>query len=188
MSTRDLANELIDAGYIQLFMTLGETVADSIWRRPGAREALRKVVEDPKIRAPAPFLAAEVLFRKDPSFPARGDLPRLTRVYALALAEESTQIANPWGLPGTAGGEAGQHLLKLGEAIVPELRNLMNDEREVSYGGSKDATFGNSYRYRVKDLAAFFVSRIRGIPFDVSPDPAVRDRRIRALHDAVSRD
>jgi hypothetical protein len=188
VNTRDLARELIDAGYIQLFMLLGETAADVIWRRPGAREALRRVLEDPALRAPASFLAAEVLFRKDPSFPTQSQVPRLARVYAAALAEQSTRMANPWGLPGLMDGDAGRHLVRLGDAVVPELHRLMDDDGDVVYGGSQEATFGNSYRYRVKDLAAFFLSRIRRIPFEVSPDPAVRDRRIHTLRDALAKD
>ena len=40
---------------------------------------------------------------------------------------------------------------------------------------------GNSYAFRVKDFAAFFLSKIRGRPYVLHTDPAARDAYINAL-------
>ena len=67
------------------------------------------------------------------------------------------------------------------ELAVAALRPLLDDDRVIRSSGSREATYGNGFKYRVKDLAAFFVASIRKLPFAVGEDPAVRDRAIAAL-------
>jgi hypothetical protein len=90
-------------------------------------------------------------------------------------------MGNPWGLPGELDGDAGRHLVSLGEAAAVALEPLLDDERRVPYWGSQEATWGNSFAFRVKDFAAFFVSAIRGRPYVLHTDPSARDGDIQKL-------
>jgi hypothetical protein len=180
-----LANELTELGYIELFHRQGEDALDSVWGEPGAPETLEDLAVGQHASRLANFLAAEILFYKRRDYPVERDKARLTSVYAMALAQDFTQMANPWGLPGELDGLAGQHFVALGEAAIPELAQLLDDESERIYAGSQEATLGNSFRYRVKDFAAFFISEIRGIPFEVHEDPEARDEEIERLKESL---
>ena len=180
-----LANKLTELGYIELFHRQGEEAIDSVWDEPGAPEILDDLAVDQQASRLANFLAAEILFYKRQDYPAEHAKRQLASVYATALARDFTQMANPWGLPGKLDGPAGGHFVALGEAAVPELANLMDDETERLYVGSKEATLGNSFHYRVKDFAAFFMSNIRRIPFEVHEDPEARDEEIERLRESL---
>lgn len=84
-------------------------------------------------------------------------------------------------MPGQLDGPSGKHVVQLGEPAVAALISLLDDGKQIDYGGSEEATVGNSYAYRVKDFAAFFISRIRKLPFTVVEDPAARDHAIEQL-------
>jgi hypothetical protein len=49
------------------------------------------------------------------------------------------------------------------------------------YDGSKEATVGNGYHYRIKDFAAYYLGRIRRIPITFHAAPADRDHEIARL-------
>jgi hypothetical protein len=129
----------------------------------------------------ARFLAAEILFYKDGTFKTENRREKLAPVYAAALSQNFTETANPWGLPGVLNGLAGEHLLALGKVIVPELVNLLDNSKRIYYEGSKEATLGNHYGCRVKDLAAYYISMINAIPFQMDEDPNKRDEEIDAI-------
>lgn len=181
-----LASRLSELGFMDLFQRLDTKALDSVWKNGASRETLEHIVRDPHADALPRFLAAEILFQRAPGYPPENAKPGLARIYAEALARNLTGMANPWGLPGKLDGETGRHLAALGEAAVPALAALLGDTRAVSYGGSEEATFGNAYRYRVKDLAAFFIATIRNLPFAVDNDPDSRDRAIEKLTAALS--
>ena len=129
----------------------------------------------------ARFLAAEILFYKDGTFKVENLREKLAPVYAAALSENFTESANPWGLPGVLDGLTGEHLLALGKVIVPELVKLLDNNKRIYYEGSKEATLGNHYGYRVKDLAAYYISTIKAIPFQIDEEPIKRDGEIDTL-------
>jgi hypothetical protein len=166
--------------YAELFLSLDAAALDEVWASAGPR-ALRQTAADDRARAPCRFLCAEVLFARDPTFPDGLDPGGLAYVYARALATNATQMANPWGLPGELDGPVAQHVLTLGPPAAAAFASLLDDPTEVLYGGSQDATVGNSYRYRVKDVAASIVAAVLGIDYAVAPDPATRDERIERL-------
>ena len=179
----DLARRLEALSYHDLFLGPDDKTLGSLWAAPGDRGALAALVADANGPGHARFLASEILFRKDPTFapgPAAGSL---ATAYAAELRE--AEVANPWGLPGELDGPPGQHLVALGEPAVAALVPLLDDTRPVMYEGSKEATVGNSFDYRVKDLAAFYLSRIRGIPYEVRQSPGGRDPLIARLRAAI---
>lgn len=180
-----LANKLMNLGYIELFQGLDETALESIWNEPGAPEALAQLAVDPKAPELARFLAAEIMFHKQQAYPSENQKKQLAPVYATALAENFTGTANTWGLPDVLEGLAGEHVLALGETEVPELKKLLDNNNRVHYAGSQEATLGHSYGYRVKDLAAFYISKIRNIPFVMDEDPRKRDKEIERLKNSL---
>jgi len=178
---------LTAAGFQGLFQRLTPDALDALWREGAGRSELARVALDPSRNALARFLAAEVLFAKVPGYPPAAARPALARVYAEALAQGFAGSANPWGLPDDGNGPLAQHALKLGAAMLPALVPLLDDAGGIPYVGSREATAGNRYAYRVKDIAAALIARIRGEPWTVNPDPAVRDRAIDALHRRLRR-
>lgn len=180
-----LADRLTQLDYAEVFQQPDESVLEGIWTEAGAPESLAALAIDSEAPLLSRFLAAEILFHNLETYPPAAQKPHLSSTYASALAENLAGTANTWGLPGVFDGLAGEHLLSLGEAAVPELVKLLDDDRSVYYEGSEEATIGHSYRYRVKDLAAYYISRIRNIPLEMSEDPDRRDEEILELKAAV---
>lgn len=175
-----LAEKLSAQGYAELFLRLDQSALDQVWTAAGA-DALGRLVTDDRSPTLARFLAAEILFTKASGYPPAEHRPLLASIYTSALSDNYTRMANPWGMPGELDGPVGQHVVTLGEVAIVTLRPLLDDDADVTYGGSEEATFGNSYHYRVKDLAAFYISRIRGAPYRVVLDVGQRDREIARL-------
>lgn len=175
------AAELLELGYLELFQRLDQTALDRVWRDGAGRDDLLGIVAGPDEPVAARFLAAEILFAREPGFPRGTDPAGLAASYAAALAADVTGMANPWGLPGALDGPVARHVLALGSAAVPAFTALLDDDTRLAYGGSKEATVGNSYRYRVKDVAASLVARIRGLRHPTQIDPAARDTDIDRL-------
>jgi hypothetical protein len=122
-----------------------------------------------------------VLFSRDPTFPAPADRGVLAPLYAEALRRNMVGLANPWGLPGNLDGPVAVHVLALGDAVAETLAPLLDDEGELQYGGSEEATLGNSYSYRIKDKAAELIAELIGVPYPVHLDPQDRDAEIDLL-------
>lgn len=177
-----LEQKLVGVGFLELF-GYGDRALESIWRDAGAN-ALRALALDDRGDALARFLAAEILFAKQ-SGPANDDERRaLATVYAAALARQFGGAANAWVFPDGTLGRAGEHVVELGGMAIPALHSLLDDETAVGYEGSKEATIGNAYRFRVKDLAAMLVAKIMKRPFRANEDAHARDAAIARLKDA----
>jgi hypothetical protein len=176
-----LTEKVRNLGFKELFFRQDGSAMDSIWKESEDGYRLEQVIRDLNADPLARFLAAEIMFSKNVNFPSEEIKPVLVSVYAAALKENFTGLANPWGLPGKPDGTTGQHFVALGEIAVPELLRLLDDNTVISYGGSKEATFGNSYRYRVKDLAAYFIANIKELPLKIDKDPNMRDIEIAKL-------
>jgi hypothetical protein len=122
-----------------------------------------------------------VLFTRDPAFPAPADRNVLASLYAQALRRNMTGMANPWGLPGDLNGPVARHVLALGDEAVPAFVALLGDAGKLRYSGSQEATFGNSYNYRVKDEAAALIAELIGVPYPVHLNPQDRNAQIDLL-------
>jgi hypothetical protein len=180
----ELANRLTELGYVGIFQQ-EESALEALWNEAGAPKALTALALDLDAPALARFLAAEIMFYKEETYPPAEQKKPLASVYATALAQNFTGAANTWGLPDVLDGFAGEHFLTLGETALPELTNLLNDDKRMYYAGSQEATLGHHYRYRVKDLAAYYISKIRNIPLELDEDPSKRDEAIEKLKDTV---
>jgi hypothetical protein len=180
-----LADRLEQYGYTGLFQDVDKTIPDAIWREPGMPEQLARLAADPGEPELARFLAAEILFRKREAYPSEEQKQGLAAVYAGALALNFTGTANNWGLPGFVEGLIGQHVEALGAATIPALSGLLDNYSPVCYVGSKEATTGNGAGYRVRDLAAFYIGKIKGIPLIMDLDPRKRDLEIEKLKSSL---
>ena len=180
MNRAELTRTLEELGYRELFQRLGTESIDHIWNQDGAPESLAQLALDANASTQARFLAAEILFAKDAQYPPDSAKAALASVYAAALKDNFVGMANPWGLPGKLD-VVGRHVVALGDAAVAELAQLLDTTTTTSYGGSRDATTGNRYHYRVKDIAAYLISQIKGIAYTVKETPEERDADIEQL-------
>jgi hypothetical protein len=183
-----LMKELTNAGYLELFHRFNKDTLNSIWNEKGAQQFLELIASD--VNTPsllASFLGAEILFFKQPGYPPETAKKQLAVVYSTALKENFTLMANPWSLPGSLDGLAGEHFVALGEYAIPELILLLDNNTPLSYSGSNEATFGNHYKYRVKDMAFFYICEIRKIPFTLIDDPVIRDKNIKKFKETIKK-
>lgn len=179
-----LAERLGETGYVELFHRLDPGAMDDAWGDFGVATFERLALDEGR-PSRVRFLAAEVLFTKLADYPPEEAKTALAPVYAEALEHNHTEMPNAWGVPGQQDGAAGDHLVALSEAAVPELQPLLGDETRLEYWGSREAMSANRHAFRVKDLAAFFIARITGLALPVSLDPSERDREIETLKHAL---
>jgi hypothetical protein len=167
-----LAERLAELGYERLFLSLDSSLASEIWDQPGAPEALRALVMDPKADLPARFVATALLADRDPGFPSPDIAPAAAEVLVAALRQRLLREANAWYTPPIGPGDLGRVLIGLGEPAREPLREALDDTAELAYGGSREATLAAQWRYRVKDAAAALLAAL-----DSRPPPAGRTRR-----------
>jgi hypothetical protein len=183
---RKLEND--ELGMLFVWPQHDNTIA-AIWSQPGNPQLLENILNDPQAPGRARLVAAEVLFTKDFSFIDRTSRDGLARLYAEALVKRYTGHANAWGLlwDGNDAGPVGGRFILLGEVAIPALVALLDDATVVDwYAGSEEATVGNGYKYRIKDFAAFYLSRILVKPIAFHSDPLARDREIATLRSALA--
>jgi hypothetical protein len=184
-----LAAELERGDHGDLFnYEVRDDAIDEVWAEPDAQANLEAIVRAPGGSPRARFLASEVLFAKDFTFASAIGQELVAEIYAEALRGDFTGMANSWGLlyEHADAGPVGLRFLILGEAAVPVLRGLLEDDRAgPTYEGSEEATVGNGYHFRVKDFAAYYLGRIRRVPVRFHQDLVARDREIEQLERAL---
>lgn len=163
--------------YMWLFMAGMDTEADSLWREPGSEIVFKKIVESDSINVRAQFFAAEILFDHAHWNPEGELRKKVAVIYATALRENYAGMGNPWGLP-EDNGDIGKRIDTLGEVIVDAFRPLLSCRKPVYYAGSKTATMGRIYKYRVKDIAAAHICEARKYTFYGGVKPVVRSLQI----------
>lgn len=159
-----------------------------LWDTPGNAAKLESVIDDRSAPTRARLVAAEVLFTNDFTFLSRHDPAEVAQVYADALVHRVAPNANLWGLLwiNNQAGLLGGRFVMLERDAVPALERLLDDTTVVdTYEGSEEATLGNGARYRIKDFAAFYLSRIIGHPIAFHRDIASRDAEIAQLRTAL---
>jgi hypothetical protein len=182
MSSAETARVLTDAGYWGL---VSGDAADRAWEASHDGAGLRELILSAEADPAARFLAAEVLARRG-ALPGGLPADALARAYVDGLrAGASADMANPWGIPSGPLGPAGERVASLGAAAVAPLEGALDDEGGLRFVGSREASIGNSYGWRVKDAAASVLATITGQAFDVDRDPAKRDAAIEDLRRRV---
>jgi hypothetical protein len=193
-TTNAVAAKLTEAGYDGLFLTGRQDALDSVWREGENEPGLQEIARGETYPDLTRVLAAEVLRAKD----AQDGSPAELYVRALALtglAEDRAPdfMGNAWGFMydadrrgGDTYGSLGPRLIDAGDAAVPALARLLDDSRRMLYVGSQDATLGNSLGYRVKDAAAYYIGKIRGVDVPFHDSPQERDAEIDRLRAAQS--
>lgn len=176
-----LARTLSRLAWRDLFQRLDNAIIGPLWQQGATRPALESIALGSQADPHARFLAAEILFARAPGFPPPNAIPSLATLYAEALKDAPRFPANPWGMPDAFDEPVALHVFKLGTPAAQALTPLLDDPRPVRYEGSKEATLGNNYRYRVKDLAASLIAGIRHLTFAPDLDPEQRDEAIRDL-------
>jgi hypothetical protein len=174
-----LAQKLVADTYGELFSwpEHDETVA-KVWNEPANRAALESLIDDVTAPPKARFIAAEVLYGRDFTFISRHDRGAIARIYAFALQHNLCRL-NAWGYvwysDSTGPGPAGSHLVGLHKAAIPVLRELLEDRTVLQgYVGSEQAMIGNGAKFRVRDFAAYYLSRILNNPVGLREEPAMQ--------------
>ena len=187
MNTSNLENQLIELGYQQLFQYGERSKAYDIWQKGTKRTALQNLIVSSETSLYGKFLAAEVLrYFKIALHPTYHET--LAEAYTHALActsvdkeEKLILTGNLWGLlyESNDSGYLGKQLIAFGKSATPYLIKLLdNDNGRILYEGSREATIGNSYQYRVNDFAAFYLSKITDTLIRFYKDLAARDAEI----------
>jgi hypothetical protein len=187
MSTDGLASTLDKLSYGELFLRLDDVTQRQVWSTPGAESDLRAIVLDPHKSARARFLAAELLATRSKGLAKGVPADVVAKVYIQGLRSGASQMANPWGLPGSTG-PLSERVVALGKAATAPLLEALNDPEPMVYGGSREASIGNSYGWRVKDQAASLLAALRGERLDPDRDPRKRDEAIAALRARMRKD
>jgi hypothetical protein len=166
-----LADQLTEAGYGKLFQYAGQVELHRLYDQHG-QAAFERLAGDASATSLARLLACEVLY-------FQSQAPRLAvaaqaLVYVAVLDAQSIGSANPWGTPRDPN-ILGQRIIRFGADAVPFLIDLLGNTTVLSYAGSREATSGNLYQYRIKDLAASLICAIRGVPYVFQQDFGGRD-------------
>jgi hypothetical protein len=185
----DLEAQLVAAKYDGLFLSGDRSRAGAIWMEGKNRAALQGLLLDGKVTLQAKFLAAELLREKGVTS-SDDAAPILAEAYAKALATTSDTAGNPWRLNGNVWGFAqhaddpghlGSVLVGFGQVAVPPLAKLLDDVGPIFFEGSREAMTGNRLKLRVKDLAAYYIAKIKHITLPLHPDHPARDAEIEQL-------
>lgn len=172
--------------YARLFLFAETNEQHRLWDGGRQKDLLVVVALDAKLPAGPRFLASEMLAEHAPAWPDSTLASTLGPVYAQVLSQGSAANGNSWGLPGVAPGAVARHVLRLGQEAASAFVPLLDDSTGVRFEGSEEATLGNAFGYRVKDIAASLIAALRQLPFAIDHDPNRRDAAIAALRLQVS--
>ena len=179
------AQQLVDRKFGNFFIyPMHDETIDSIWRDPANHKLLEDIIEDDSVSDEAKFLACVVLDKMDVTYGTRHSPEKIVGIYAKALVNNFTGMANSWGLlyDQMDDGPIGIKFIAMRQYAVPVLLKLLDDERTtLTYQGSAEATIGNGYKYRIKDFAAYYLGRMMGKPLKYYPDLSERDKQIEKL-------
>jgi len=190
-SKRDIITQKLvedQYGYFFNYM-IQDQIINTVWEAAGA-DILKKILIDKEAPMKARFLVSEVLFTKSFGFVVEVGEELVAKIYANAMANNLTGMANSWGLlyEYNDEGPVGINWLLLREAAIPELFKLLDNETIHMYHGSEEATIGNGYQFRVKDFAAYYICKIKNIEAVYHETHAARDIEIEKLKILLAKD
>jgi hypothetical protein len=189
--TKAFANQLINEEFGEFFIyPMHNTTIDEIWSDTSNHSLMDSIMNDPDISMEAKFLVCEICLTKDRYFITRYSYIYLADIYANALINNYTGMANSWGMLYNHDdtGQTGARFILMGEFAIPVLTKLLEDDRILlSYNGSIESTIGNGYRFRIKDFAAYYIGEILNIPLKYFSEYTERDVQINELKAAIQK-
>ncbi|MBL4648514.1 MAG: hypothetical protein JKY03_02200 [Aureispira sp.] len=191
VNTDPIITKLVEDHYGNLFNYMNhDQIINTVWEEAGGADKLKKILIDEEAPMKARFLVSEVLFTKSFGFVVEVGAELVAKIYANAMANNLTGMANSWGLlyEYNDEGPVGINWLLLREAAIPELFKLLDNETIHMYHGSEEATVGNSYQFRVKDFAAYYICKIKQIEAVYHETHAARDTEIEKLKILLAKD
>ncbi|CAA6809210.1 MAG: Unknown protein [uncultured Aureispira sp.] len=188
-----LTEKLMTDHYGDFFnYAIQDEIISTIWAEAGGVGPLKAIVINEEAPTKARLLACEVLMKKEFTFLRDEDvkIDRVIAVYTDALAKNTTGMANSWGLlyEYSDDGPIGTMLVLFGKEAIPELVKLLDNETIHMYHGSKEATIGNGYQFRVKDFAAYYICEVTDIKAVYHKTHAARDKEIEKLKIRLAKD
>lgn len=182
-----IIKKLVNNSYGDLFnYIVRKEVAQKAIEDAGV-EQLIVIIREEAAPMKARFFACEILEVDNRIHLAVVPEQTLAQIYAQALANNYTGYANSWGFlyEHDDEGTTGIMFLELWDKAVPALIPLLEDETQHLYHGSREATMGNSYEFRVKDFAAYYLSKITRIPVPYHKKHEDRDQAIEKLKEGL---
>jgi hypothetical protein len=176
MKASDLANQLLKDAEKAVPPFGAESVM--IAQHLGA-DATGILLQHIQARGSTALLALESLREADRK--AYDSIPAAERAEIYSHSLLNSTFFNAWGLPGYQLTATSQALIALGDAAIPSLEPLLENQRAAPLSGSQDATTSNVYANRVCDYAWVFIAEIRHQPYTFFENPAKRDLAIKAL-------
>lgn len=185
----DMADSLENWGYTELLVKNNGRMADSLWNMPDGEEILKRVAYRSGSSRIQRFLAAEIIFRKDPSYPPQDDkslLHDLSHAYANALSYDYAPYGEYWGRPEeNTIGICGEHVLRIGPEAIHELtRQTLNQEFDF-YLHYQSGPIGILYGPRKNDHAALLISLLIGEPYTFKMEKAERNADMDKLREKL---
>ncbi|WP_430413057.1 hypothetical protein [Kordia sp.] len=186
--------KLLEYNYFDLNQIQDTVISNQVWNGGKNSELLKKVINSSSTSLKSKFLAATILLEFENKIDKKFH-KNLSNVYAYALTHTSEKYDNIMHLNGNLWGflyeendlgKLGKHYVSFGQIAIPSLKKLLEDtDNQIFYDGSEEATLGNDYQYRVKDFAAFYISKIKDIPMTFYQDFEKRDAEIERLKEVL---
>lgn len=141
-------------------------------------EVLQAIVQDVSISHRIRLAALGVLYYLDDTVYEGLDIEAKAMILATTLSYNYFSSQDLFGKLwyNDDAGIFGDHIIRQGEIAVKFLAKSLKDERIWNrYYGSEEATVMSMRQYRVKDFAAFYISKIKGYSLPYALDLAERD-------------
>jgi hypothetical protein len=188
-----ITQKLMTDHYGEFFnYAIQDEIISTVWAEAGGVAPLKAIVINEDAPTKARLLACQVLMQYEFTFLGDEDvkIDRVAAMYTDALVNNTTGMANSWGLlyEHNDEGPIGILLVMLGEEAISELIKLLDNETIHMYDGSEEATVGNDYQFRVKDFAAYYICEIRNIEAVYHETHADRDKEIEKLKILLSKE
>ena len=188
---KSLEQQLVERDFGEYFYyPTHNATLENIWAAQAGPAPLQELIKNEQASTLARLIAAEVLYDADLLYLQQTGMKRIAAVYCKALQEDVTGVANSWGLlwENDDMGPLGTNLRMCGTSANECLLDLLKDTRiRNNYEGSEEATVGNAAGFRVRDFAAYYLSKINQIALPYQRDVSKRDAAIDEMANEMSR-
>lgn len=180
-----LAAELEQLGFEKLFRRPdSEQQVNRLWGEPNNPDRLVALAFDSARPWLSRFFAAEVVMHKQmfALLQAKG-YDTLAPVYASALHHNASGLMSDWGFLENMqdSGWLGSRVVMFGRGATAVLKPMLDDTTEVLYRTPPLQPLEVRSGYRIRDFAALYLSKIHGIPLQLTNDSVQRDAEIARL-------